>query len=94
MAVKEMNARLNGTYSSPQDMAEINQAVQIIHAKAHHVRQYTRTPNPASYFPVWGMFLSNAQISHEYIKASPWFLGHNWPISVLRSWEGKLRSSR
>jgi len=81
MAVKEMNARLDGVYSMPQEeITKINQRVKIIQSKAHYYRKCTIDPNVFASFPVYAPYLSKMQISMEFIKMNPDFLGHEWPM--------------
>jgi len=81
-AVREMNARLDGTYSPQQ---EIEQRVRAIQAKAHYFRQHI-DPKIWLAYPLYVMYLSNMQISAEYIKTNPDFLGHEWPY--IAEWDG------
>ncbi len=81
MAVKEMNARLDGVYSTPQEeITKINQRVKTIQSKAHYFRKCTIDPNVWASFPVYAPYLSKMQISMEFIKMNPDFLGHEWPM--------------
>lgn len=78
LPVKEMNARLNGTYSPAPEFEEINQRLRIIHESAHYYHKEFANPNKIPYRNYYALYGSNAQISHEYIKANPWFLAHDW----------------
>ncbi len=77
MAVKEMIARLNGSYPSSEESANINQEVQAIHEKAHSYQKETADPAKIPYTPYYALYCTNGNISHEYIKANPWFLAHD-----------------
>jgi len=88
MAVKEMNARLDGVYSSPGEIAKMNQHVKTIQAKAHYFRKHIN-PNlikELNPFPLYTAYLSNMQMSMEFIKLNPDFLGHEWPH--IAEWGG------
>jgi len=81
MAVKEMNARIDGVYSTPQEeITKINQRVKTIQSKAHYFRKCTIDPNVWASFPVYAPYLSKMQISMEFIKMNPDFIGHEWPM--------------
>ena len=81
MAVKEMNARLDGVYSMPQEeITKINQRVKTIQSKAHFYRKCTINPDVWASYPVYAPYLSKMQMSMEFIKMNPDFLGHEWPV--------------
>ena len=88
MAVKEMNARLDGVYSSPGEIAKMNQRVQTIQAKAHYFRKHIN-PNlvkKLAPYPLYAAYLSTMQMSMEFIRLNPDFLGHEWPH--IAEWGG------
>ena len=78
VAVKEMNARLDGNYSSPQEIANFNQRVKTIQSKAHYYRKHTISEGWTSY-PLYCPYLSSMQMSMEFVKMNPDFIGHEWP---------------
>ncbi len=81
MAVKEMDERLDNVYSSPQEeIAKINRRFKTIQAKAYYYRKCTIDANVWASYPLYIMYLSNMQISMEFIKMNPDFLGHEWPV--------------
>ena len=80
MAVKEMDARIDGTYSSSQEIAKFDQRVRTIYEKAYYYRKYSDVCKPEE--PPCVPYLSNIQMSNEFIKANPEFLGHEWPSSA------------
>lgn len=77
MAVKEMIARLNGSYPSSEENVNIDEQVQAINEKAHYYQKEVADPNKIPYMPYYALYCTNGSISHEYIKANPWFLGHD-----------------
>ncbi len=77
MVVKEMIARLNGSYPESEERAKINHQVQAIHEKAHYYQKEVADPNKIPYMPYYGLHCTNGNISHEYIKANPYFLDHD-----------------
>jgi len=86
LATKEMNERLDEKDFSSKDINKVNQRVKNIHEKAiciYKNKQYIKEylPNEhikISYLPYYCTFLSKCQISLEYTKLNPDFLGHDW----------------
>jgi len=78
-ATIEMKARIDGNYDKNNEIAKINKRVKNIQKKAHILRGHIEKENRYPYIPLYGLYLSNAQISLEYIRRHPDFLGHEWP---------------
>lgn len=68
-ATKEMEARLEGQYSSKEDRDAVNRRVKRIELKGDRYRRHT-CHDLAFYFLYW----SKMRISHEFIEMNPYFL--------------------
>ena len=74
LGVKEMCYRLDGTY---KDDKTIDLRVRQIQKRVHFVRRHLAPECPV-YSPCLRTLYSEEKISHEYLKANPEFLGHDW----------------
>ena len=97
MAVKEMNERLDGVYpTSQEEIEKINQRVKTIQSKAHYFRKYCTDPKviPKTWpcYPILSLYLLKMQMSVEFIKANPDFLGHEWPLILEWGMEPKFEN--
>ncbi len=90
-AVKEMDDRLNGSYpASQKEITKFNGRVKTIQAKAHYYRKCTIDPKVWVSYPLYATYLSKMQMSMEFCKMNPDFLGHEWPRVVEWGMEPKL----
>ena len=77
--VVEMDERLSGTYPSAAQIPVVQRKFRSSQKKAHYFRQQHVTHDIFPYEPFLGMYWSNLNLSVEYLKSNPWFLGHDWP---------------
>jgi putative glycosyltransferase (TIGR04372 family) len=74
-AVKEMDQRLEGRYEFLDEANCRFKILKDIDRKAHIYRQ-TMELCP----PLWGIYLSNASVSNEFLRMNPYFLSRDYGI--------------
>jgi len=84
MAVKEIDDRLDGNFPA-SEIEKINRRVRDIHEKGLYIhkikrpkKEYLRKAAHFTYQPYYSWFLSKTQLSVEFTKLNPFFLGHEW----------------
>lgn len=87
-AVKEMLARLEGSYHSPLENAQML-LLQNIEEKANRTLENMQLPNVINFLPFYSFSGYEAQISHEFIQMNPFFLtsNDNLPCQALNEWQ-------
>jgi hypothetical protein len=91
-AVKEMNERLDGVYSSQADIATYEKLVRTIEARAHHFRRrwHFKQSNGTARRVWTDWSWANPLLGIEYLKANPDFLAHGCKfIETLQSFSGE-----
>ena len=83
----EMIRRLEGSYPDTSEMRMKYRQIKRIEARCDYFRRQPRDPMPATYVPLYSLLHSQANISYEYLKMNPFFVGHIWPQQVKFDWE-------
>ncbi|MBF0341305.1 MAG: TIGR04372 family glycosyltransferase [Magnetococcales bacterium] len=78
-AAWEMESRLTRTYPFEEEAAATHQRVKEIQKKAHLLRQQTVTGEYYPSYPFYSGYLQLGQVSHEFIRLNPGYLGHRFP---------------
>ncbi|MBN1817471.1 MAG: TIGR04372 family glycosyltransferase [Sedimentisphaerales bacterium] len=68
-AVREMDARLRGDYADTGTLQTIQDRVKTIELQGHNRRRHA-----CPQYPFFSIYLSQMQLSCEFLKINPWFI--------------------